>query len=82
MAIFLTGFPGFLASHLVRALALRDRAAQFRLLVHSSQMELARRSEQSSLSVTANSVEMKADVNFVDFEPLSVDGGCGKRVEF
>jgi nucleoside-diphosphate-sugar epimerase len=41
MAFFLTGFPGFLATYLVRALNQRDRGSRFRLLVHSSQAEAA-----------------------------------------
>jgi thioester reductase-like protein len=42
-AFFMTGFPGFIATRLLRKLAADHPAARFELLIHPSQLEKARR---------------------------------------
>ncbi|WP_139489005.1 SDR family oxidoreductase [Brevibacillus dissolubilis] len=44
---FFTGFPGFIATRLIKALLIRNRHASFALLVHPSQMDKAKRELQA-----------------------------------
>ena len=41
MSLFFTGFPGFIATQLIKKLARRDAKERFKLLVHPSQVEKA-----------------------------------------